>query len=101
LPPGLSPPRLSPSAAIAQEGQSVAHGEQSISGKIAQVQAAGLAVRPSGGHAMTLQTGAQTVVRIDGRQASIGDLHAGDDARVAYQLTGPTPTALTIDVARK
>ncbi len=88
------------SSALQQEGQQVARGEQTLTGTIEQVQPGQIAVRPSGGHTMSFRVGAQTAVRVDGQEGTFSDVSQGENARVAYQLTGPTPTALSIDVIR-
>jgi hypothetical protein len=47
---------------------------------------------------MTFRVTNQTQVRIDGRQASAGDIQQGGDARVAYQIAGNEPTATLVQV---
>lgn len=86
--------------ALGQEGRQVARGEQTLTGRIEQIQPGQIAVRPSGGPTMTFLAGAQTTIRVDGQEAAFSELGEGENARVAYQLAGQTPTALTIDVIR-
>ena len=47
---------------------------------------------------MSFRITRQTQVLIDGRKGSPSQIQAGDDARVAYEMTGPQPTATSISV---
>jgi hypothetical protein len=80
-------------AALNDESQRVQSGIQSFAGMVSQSSKSSLQVMPPSGDAMTFRITPQTQIVVDGRQGTMSKITPGADARVAYDLSGPTPTA--------
>lgn len=85
--------------ALGQQQQQADRGEQVVSGLVSNLSRDQIAVQPRGeSQPMTFQVTGQTRVEMNGQAASLQDIQPGQDARVAYQLSGTTPTATTIQI---
>lgn len=83
---------------LANQEQIVSRGEQVISGQVASASRTQLTVQPQNGQPATFAITPDTRVLIDGRRASASDIVQGGEARVSYDVTGRSPTALTVHV---
>lgn len=87
--------------ALARETERARRGEQAISGQVLRAAPGELVVRQQGsGEAMTFRITDQTRVLIGGRSASATDLRQGEDARVAWRVSGTEATATEVQVMR-
>lgn len=86
------------SQALEQRSRGIGQGEQTVSGFVARASGNELVVQPQRGGAMSFQVGADTQVRIDGREATAADIRQGSDARVAYDIAGGQAKAVRIEV---
>jgi multidrug efflux pump subunit AcrA (membrane-fusion protein) len=84
--------------ALSQQGQLVRRGEQTIAGHIASANRNQIVLRPPEGYPMAFAVTDQTKVSVDGRTAHATDLREGQEARVAYSVSGTQPTALVVQV---
>ncbi len=84
-----------------EQGQQIAQGQQVIQGQVTAAAGDQLSVRPQGGHSMTFQVTDRTHITVDGRSATLEDIRQGQDARVGYELSGTTPTALSVAIGRR
>jgi hypothetical protein len=85
--------------ALGDQQQQPARGEHVASGLVSNLSSDQVAVTPQGGgEPMTFQVTGRTRIEINGQQASLQDIKQGQDARVAYQYSGTTPTATVIQV---
>lgn len=83
---------------LENQEQIVSRGEQVLSGQVARASPTELVLQPSGGQATTFAITPDTRVLIDGRRASAGEIVQGGEARVSYDVTGRSPTALSVQV---
>ncbi len=81
-------------AATAGEAQ----GLQTIAGNVAEASPNRVVLQTPGGRTMSFRVDDRTQVLVGSEQRSAGDIQQGADARVAYELSGGQPTALTIQV---
>jgi hypothetical protein len=86
------------SRALQQQGEQVKSQQQELSGQITRASADSIVVTPERGEPMTFKVTGATDVRIDGRQASAGEVQQGADARVSYEMSGTDATAVTVQV---
>lgn len=87
------------SSALSQQGEQMARHQQSTAGQVTDASAGSVTVRGQDGTSMTFLVTERTRVMVDGRQARSTDLQAGEDAQIAYQVSGSQPTAMVIQVA--
>jgi hypothetical protein len=85
--------QLQATAALDDESQRVKSGVQSFAGMVSQSSKGSLQVMPPSGDAMTFRVTSQTQILVDGQKGTMSKITPGSDARVAYDLSGPTPTA--------
>ncbi len=85
--------------ALARQGRRVERDQQEVRGVVLRANAGQLLVKPPNGDAMSFHVGDQTRVQIDGRAAHAADIRQGEDALVAYRMSGSQPVALTVEVA--
>ncbi|WP_242342287.1 hypothetical protein [Anaeromyxobacter terrae] len=83
---------------LTQQQRLVSRGEQILGGQVKQATANQVVVQPPSGDPMTFQITNRTRVQIDGQQASAAQITPGEDARVAYEMTGTQPTAVLVQV---
>lgn len=83
---------------LANQEQIVSRGEQVVSGQVASASPTQLTVQPQNGQPTTFAITPDTRVLIDGRRASASEIVQGGEARVAYDVTGRSPTALSVHV---
>lgn len=87
------------SKALSVQGKQVEQAQQSFAGRVQQMKGDQLSVAPpGGGQPMLFKVTDQTRVLIDGRPASASEIVPGEDARVAYQVGGVTPSAISVQV---
>lgn len=87
------------SSALSQQGQQMARHQQSTAGQVTGASAGSVTVRGHDGVSMTFLVDENTRVMVDGRPASSAELQPGEDAQIAYQVSGSQPTAMVIQVA--
>jgi hypothetical protein len=88
------------SQALSQSSQDLKQGQQRVSGLVQQAGARQLVVQPmGGGEAMTMRVTPDTNVIIDGQRRSASQLKQGQQAIVAYRVSGTQPTALSVQVS--
>ena len=86
-------------AGLARQSQMMEEGLQTISGRVVQSTAKQLTLRPTGGgEEMTLRVTGKTEFQVDGRRAHASDVPPGEEARVAYAVSGTKPTAAYVQV---
>jgi colicin import membrane protein len=89
------------SQALGTQSKQVQSGQQLISGHVLEAAQDRVVVQPQGGgDPMAFRVTKQTQVQISGQRRSATDLRQGEDARVAYQVSGTQPTAVNIQVVR-
>jgi hypothetical protein len=74
---------------------------RNIRGAVAAVSASSLTVRSGDQGDVRLQVNDSTAVNLDGRTASIKEIHAGSDVRASYGLVDGQATAVRLDVTSK
>ena len=84
--------------ALKQESERIQTGRAHFAGAVNEASGSALSVTPAAGDAMTFRITPQTKVLIDGRKGSASQIQAGSDARVAYEMNGPQPTATAVHV---
>jgi len=84
--------------ALKQEAERVQSGRAHFAGAVSEASGSALSITPATGDAMTFRITRETQVLIDGRKGSPSQIEAGDDARVAYEMNGPQPTATSVHV---
>jgi len=84
--------------ALKQESERIQTGRAHFAGAVNEASGSALSVTPAAGDAMTFRITPQTKVLIDGRKGSASQIQAGSDARVAYEMNGPQPTATSVHV---
>lgn len=87
------------SRALSEQGQQIARDQQSTAGQVTEARAGNVSVRLKDGTSMSFLITKSTRVLVDGRSAEATDLQVGEDAQVAYRVSGSQPTALVIQVA--
>lgn len=87
------------SEALSQQGQQMARHQQSTAGQVTDAGPEHVTVRGRDGTSMTFQVTGDTRVTVDGHHAAAADLQPGEDAQIAYQVSGSEPVALVIQVA--
>ncbi len=87
------------SHALSQQGRQMARHQQSTAGQVTDASAGKVTVRLQDGSSMSFLVTENTHVMVDGRRAEATELQAGEDAQIAYQVSGSQPTALVIQVA--
>ena len=87
------------SQALSQQGQQMARQQQSTAGQVTDASPGHVTVRGRDGTPMTFLVTGDTRVMVDGRPAAAADLLPGEDAQVAYQVSGSRPIALVVQVA--
>jgi hypothetical protein len=86
---------------LAQQTDRAQRGEQVISGQVLRATSDAITVRPQGkDDPMTFRIDGRTRVRVAGQQASATDIQQGEDARVAYEVSGTEPVATEVHVLR-
>jgi hypothetical protein len=85
--------------ALGDESQRVKENVQTFAGQVNRASGSSLRVTPPNGDPMTFRITPQTEVRVDGQQGKLSQIQPGSDARVAYDMNGPTPTARTVYVS--
>lgn len=84
---------------LAQANRDVANNEQRTSGIIQQVSGDSLVLQPRGeSQNLTLRLTDRTDLRIDGQPSSPSALKQGQDAVVAYRVSGTQPIATVVQV---
>lgn len=83
---------------LANQEQIVTRGEQVVSGQVSSASSTQVVLQQPGGQPATFAVTPDTRVMIDGRRASAAEIVQGGEARVAYDVTGRSPRALSIQV---
>ncbi len=83
---------------LANQQQIVSRGEQVVSGQVASASPTELVLQAPSGQPSTFAITPDTRVLIDGRRASAAEIVQGGEARVSYDVTGRSPTALSVHV---
>jgi hypothetical protein len=83
---------------LTEQGQQVRRGEQSAAGEVTRATPNQLAIRSRSGDSMTFRITDRTQILLDGQPASAAEIQQGADARVAYEIGGPQPTAIHVQV---
>ena len=82
--------------ALSRQGQQIANEQATFAGQVTRASGSQLSVKPPSGEPMTFRITNETKVLVDGRQGSLDRVLPGEDARVSYELGGPTPHATSV-----
>jgi hypothetical protein len=85
-------------AGLARQSKLMEEGLQTTAGQVMSSTAKQLVLRPAGGPTLTLRVNDKTQFQVDGRRAHASDVKLGDEARVAYSVSGMKPTATVVQV---
>jgi len=85
-------------AALSQQTQETAKGQQTAAGIITRVRPDEVVVQPPSGQAMRFSLNDSTQVQIEGRTSTADEIQEGQQARVAYETSTNGPTAVMIRV---
>jgi hypothetical protein len=85
--------------ALRDEGEQLAHGEQSTSGHVTKASGSHVTLRQPDGTSMTFQVTGGTQVMLDGRRSQAMALSPGEQALIDYKLSGAEPVAVLIQAA--
>ncbi len=88
------------SSSTAQGGVKAHSVDQVVSGKISKVSGNELTVSTDGGTDRTLQLVPQTMVTVDGNQATTGDLKEGQQVRASFDVVGGQDVAVEIQAGK-